>query len=161
MTLSTADLCDAYSSLPGFQIAKPVFKSFGSNSSFAGQITTLKVLEDNVLIRNTLEQPVDNRVLVIDGQGSLNCALLGDNLALIAHQNGWQGIVINGCIRDSEPINLIPIGIKALATHPLKSQKNGTGSQDLVINFAGISFKPDHYIFSDPYGIVVSNEKIG
>lgn len=161
MTLSTADLCDAYSSLSGFQIAQPVFKSFGSNCRFAGQITTLKVLEDNVLIRNTLEQPVDNRVLVVDGQGSLNCALLGDNLALIAHKNGWQGIVIYGCIRDSEQINLIPIGIKALGTHPLKSQKNGTGSQGPAINFAGITFEPDHYIFSDPDGIVVSNEKIG
>ena len=126
MTLFTTDLCDAHSSLSGFQIAEPIFKSFGGNRRFSGQITTLNVLEDNVLVRNTLEQSVDHRVLVIDGQGSLNCALLGDNLALIAHENGWQGIVINGCIRDTEQINQLPIGIKALAAHPLKSQKKGT-----------------------------------
>ena len=160
MTLFTTDLCDAHSSLSGFQIAEPIFKSFGGNCRFSGRITTLNVLEDNVLIRNTLEQSVDHRVLVIDGQGSLNCALLGDNLALIAHENGWQGIVINGCIRDTEQINQLPIGIKALATHPLKSQKKGTGTQGLVINFAGITFEPDHYLYSDPDGIVVSKERI-
>ncbi len=160
MTLFTTDLCDAYSSVAGFQIAEPIFKSFGSNRQFSGQITTLQVLEDNVLVRNTLEQWVENRVLVIDGQGSLNCALLGDNLALIAHKNGWQGIVINGCIRDTEQINQLPIGIKALAAHPLKSQKKGTGTQGLVINFAGITFEQDHYIYSDPDGIVVSKERI-
>ncbi|MBT3506970.1 MAG: ribonuclease E activity regulator RraA [Methylococcales bacterium] len=160
MTLFTTDLCDAHSSLSGFQIAEPIFKNFGGNCKFSGQITTLNVLEDNVLVRNTLEQSVDHRVLVIDGQGSLNCALLGDNLALIAHENGWQGIVINGCIRDTEQINQLPIGIKALAAHPLKSQKKGTGTQGLVINFAGITFEPDHYIYSDPDGIVVSKERI-
>jgi len=160
MTLFTTDLCDAHSSLSGFQIAEPIFKSFGGNRRFSGQITTLNVLEDNVLVRNTLEQSVDHRVLVIDGQGSLNCALLGDNLALIAHENGWQGIVINGCIRDTEQINQLPIGIKALAAHPLKSQKKGTGTHGVVINFAGITFEPGHYIYSDPDGIVVSKERI-
>lgn len=160
MTLFTTDLCDAYSSVAGFQIAEPIFKSFGSNRQFSGQITTLQVLEDNVLVRNTLEQCVENRVLVIDGQGSLNCALLGDDLALIAHKNGWQGIIVNGCIRDTEQINKIPIGVKALAAHPLKSQKNGSGSQGTVLCFAGIPFEPDHYLYSDSDGIVVSKERI-
>ncbi len=160
MTLFTTDLCDAYSSAAGFQIAEPIFKSFGSNRQFSGQITTLQVLEDNVLVRNTLEQCVENRVLVIDGQGSLKCALLGDNLALIAHKNGWQGIIVNGCIRDTEQVNQIPIGIKALAAHPLKSQKNGLGSQGTTLYFAGISFEPEHYLYSDSDGIVVSKERI-
>jgi len=128
MTFTTADLCDKHSSDTGFQIAEPIFKSFGIKRCFSGQINTVKVFEDNVLIRQILEKKVNNRVLIIDGGGSHRCALLGENLANTAYQNGWQGIIIYGCIRDSEAINKTPIGIRALHTHPLKSHKKASGS---------------------------------
>jgi regulator of ribonuclease activity A len=161
MTLSTADLCDQYSDQEHFQIAEPIFKIFGAKTAFSGQITTLKVFEDNILIQNTLEQIVDNRVLVVDGGGSHRCALMGDNLAEIASKNGWQGVIIYGCIRDSEAINLIPIGIRALHTHPLKSHKKGLGDRDVMVTFAGINFKKDHYIYADTDGIIVSEVMLG
>lgn len=161
MTFSTADLCDQYSDHEHYQIAEPIFKKFGAESTFCGQITTLKVFEDNTLIRNTLEQTVNNRVLVIDGGGSHRCALMGDNLAEIASKNGWKGIIIYGCIRDSEAINLIPIGIRALHTHPLKSHKKGLGDHDVMVTFAGVNFKKDHYLYADADGVVVSEVLLG
>ncbi len=161
MTFSTADLCDQYSDQEHFQIAEPIFKIFGAETAFSGKITTLKVFEDNILIRNTLDQTVDNRVLVVDGGGSHRCALIGDNLAEIASKNGWQGVIIYGCIRDSEAINLIPIGIRALHTHPLKSHKKGLGDRDVMITFAGINFKKDHYLYADADGIIVSEVMLG
>ncbi len=161
MTFSTADLCDQYSDQEHFQIAEPIFKIFGAETSFSGQITTLKVFEDNILIRNTLEQIVDKRVLVVDGGGSHRCALMGDNLAEIASKNGWQGVIIYGCIRDSQAINLMPIGIRALHTHPLKSHKKGLGDLDVMVTFAGINFKKDHYLYADADGIIVSEVMLG
>ncbi len=156
MTFTTADLCDAYSDQEHFQIAEPVFKSFGAEPAFSGQITTLKVFEDNVLIRKALEEKVENRVLVVDGGGSHRCALLGGNLAQTACDNGWRGIVIYGCIRDSVEINRLPIGIRALHTHPLKSRKRGLGDRDKLITFAGVNFKKDHYLYADEDGMIVS-----
>lgn len=155
-TFTTADLCDAYSELEHFQIAEPVFKTYGANTAFCGQITTIKVFEDNVLIRKTLEQKVENRVLVVDGGGSHRCALLGGDLAQLAHDNGWQGIVIYGCIRDTVEISGIAIGIRALHSHPLKSRKRGVGDKDILVAFAGVNFKKNHYLYADADGMIVS-----
>jgi regulator of ribonuclease activity A len=157
MNFTTADLCDAHSEEEHFQIAEPLFKSYGANPAFCGRITTLKVFEDNVLVRRTLEEKVENRVLVIDGGGSHRCALLGSNLARLAVDNGWQGIVIYGCLRDSAIIDQFPIGIRALHTHPLKSHKRGIGDRDLLVTFAGVNFKKDHFLYADTDGIIVSD----
>jgi regulator of ribonuclease activity A len=157
MNFTTADLCDAHSEEEHFQIAEPLFKSYGANPAFWGRITTLKVFEDNVLVRQTLEEKVENRVLVIDGGGSHRCALLGSNLARLAIDNGWQGIIIYGCLRDSAIIDQLPIGIRALHTHPLKSHKRGLGDRDMLVTFAGVNFKKDHFLYADTDGIIVSD----
>lgn len=160
MTLSTADLCDTHSTDTAFQIAEPIFQSFGANPCFSGQISTVKVFEDNVIIRKLLEQKVSNRVLVIDGGGSHRCALLGGDLANTACNNGWQGIIIYGCIRDSDEINKLSIGIRALHTQPLKSHKKGTGETVCTCVFTGIHFKTDHYLYADNDGIIVSKNSL-
>jgi regulator of ribonuclease activity A len=160
MTFTTADLCDQHSTSTHFQIAEPIFQSFGGQRCFSGQISTAKVFEDNAIIRKALTQKVSNRILVIDGGGSHRCALLGDNLATIAYKNGWQGIIIYGCLRDSLAINQLPIGIRALHTHPLKSHKKGTGDLGGGVNFAGIHFKPEHYLYADNDGIIVSENAL-
>ena len=158
MPFTPADLCDAHSDEDHFQIAEPLplLKSFGGHSSFCGQITTVKVFEDNVLIKTVLEEKVQNRVLVVDGGGSHRCALLGADLAKIAIANGWQGIVIHGSIRDSAIISQLPIGILALHVHPLKSHKKDHGDRDLLVTFAGINFKQNHFLYADADGIIVS-----
>ncbi|MGR9013861.1 MAG: ribonuclease E activity regulator RraA [Gammaproteobacteria bacterium] len=156
MTFTTADLCDAHSMEENFQVADPMLNSYGGKTSFCGQITTVKVFEDNVLIRTVLEEKVENRVLVVDGGGSHRCALLGEDLAGIAIANGWQGIVIHGCIRDSAIIKQLPIGILALHTYPLKSHKKGHGDRDLLVTFAGINFKQNYFLYTDADGIIVS-----
>lgn len=153
---TTADLCDEHSSDPTIQIAISSFKQFGGKNRFCGLISTAKLLEDNVLIRETLSKQTVNRVLIVDGAGSKRCALLGDNLASIAKQNGWQGIVINGCVRDSAELVNIDIGILAVASHPLKSNKNGKGELDIGVSFSGINFQPNHYFYADNDGIIVS-----
>jgi len=160
MTISTADLCDQHSEMEHFQVGEPLFKAFGKNAGFSGQITTLKVFEDNVLVRKTLQQQVTDRVLVIDGGGSHRCALLGGNIAQLACDNGWQGIIVYGCIRDSVIINTLPIGIRALHTHPLRSYKKGAGEENISVTFAGIHFRHDHFLYADADGIIVSELKL-
>jgi len=156
MIFSTARLCDAHSEEEQFQIADSIFMSYGANKIFSGQITTLKTFEDNVLVAAVLAEKVDNRVLVIDGGGSRRCALIDAQLAKLAIDNGWQGLVIYGCIRESDLIDKLPIGIRALHTHPLKSHKKDHGDRDLVVSFAGVNFKNDHFLYADSDGIIVS-----
>ena len=156
MIFTTAILCDAHSRDDHFQITEPLFMSYGANPVFSGQITTLKTFEDNVLVRTVLEEKVQNRVLVVDGGGSHRCALVDINLATLAIDNGWQGIVVYGCIRDSALIAGLPIGIRALHTHPLKSHKKDHGDRDLLVSFAGVNFKKDHFLYADSDGIIVS-----
>jgi regulator of ribonuclease activity A len=156
MTFTTANLCDVHSGEDHFQIAEPLFMSYGANPVFSGQITTLKTFEDNVLVKAVLEEKVQDRVLVVDGGGSHRCALVDINLATLAIDNGWQGIVVYGCIRDSALIARLPIGIRALHTHPLKSHKKDHGDRDLLVSFAGVNFKKDHFLYADSDGIIVS-----
>ncbi len=154
----TADLCDDHADR--LQIARPEFQAFGGRRRFGGRIRTVQVFKDNVLVRRQLEKTVADAVLVIDGGGSLECALVGDILAVLALKNGWQGIVVNGCIRDAAAIAALPIGVRALNTHPLNSGTRGTGQEDLPVTFAGVTFRPGEYLYADEDGLVVSATKL-
>ena len=149
---NTADICDENDDI---QIAEPIFKSYGGNKKFYGKIRTVTAIEDNSFVKNLIEEKVDGDVMVIDGKGSTKCALLGDNLAMKAFENGWQGFVINGCIRDSDIINKISIGIKAINTVPIKSIKKNVGDYSKNLNFANVDFKEGEYVYSDSDGVII------
>lgn len=155
MNFKTADLCDDHSDK--VQIAEPVFTNFGGVTSFSGPISTVKCFEDNSRVREAFEAPGKGRVLVVDGGASTRCALVGDRLAAMASKNGWAGIIVNGCIRDSADISRMEIGVKALATHPLKSVKQGHGEVNVATRFAGIKFAPNQFVYADEDGIIVSD----
>ncbi|ALG66934.1 ribonuclease E activity regulator RraA [Beggiatoa leptomitoformis] len=158
MEYVTADLCDKYPKV--VKVADPIFRSFGAKRSFGGQIKTLKVHEDNVLVKELLGTAGEGRVLVIDGGASLRCALVGDIIAKSAVDNGWAGIIVYGCIRDSAMIDTMQIGIKALNTHPLKSYKHGRGDKDFPVSFAGVTFFPEHYVYADADGVIVAEHAL-
>lgn len=158
MTLATTDLSDAH---PEARVLSPVFRDFGGVSAFHGRAVTLKVFEDNALVRATLETPGDGRVLVVDGGGSLRCALIGGQLAELARRNGWAGILVNGCVRDLAELALQAIGIKALAAHPRKSEKGlHTGHSGRVLEFAGCRIAPQDWVYADIDGVLVSPERL-
>ncbi len=158
MSLKTADLSDANASTVA--IAEPIFADFGGNIMFHGKIRTLKIFEDNSLVRTLVSESGEGDVLVVDGGGSMRCALLGGNLAALAAQNGWSGIVINGCIRDSEEIGNEDLGVKALGTHPKKTPKNGIGEQGVMVRFADVTFVPGRYLYADEDGMLVNADKL-
>ena len=158
MTFKTADLCDDFSD--DLQIITPMFQSFGGHQRFSGLIQTVKVFEDNVFVREMLSNTVSGDVLVIDGGGSLRCALLGDMLAEMACQNGWSGVVVYGCIRDSADIKQMSIGVRALQTHPLKSIKKGWGDKNIPVTFANATFNPGDYLYADEDGIILSKQPL-
>ncbi|TNF25154.1 MAG: RraA family protein [Bacteroidetes bacterium] len=154
MKHATADLCDKH--IDRLQVAEPIFLDMGGETVFEGEIHTLKVFEDNTLVRAALEKDGTGKVLVIDGGGSLRCALVGDNLAALAIENNWRGIVVYGCIRDSRQIQEMEIGLKALNVNPTKSVKRNEGQENIDVRFAGVDFKPGSYLYADEDGIVVS-----
>ncbi len=154
MALKTTDLCDAHAD--ELQIAAPLFRDFGGAPAFGGPISTVQVYEDNVLVRAALEEDGAGRVLVVDGGGSLRCALVGDMLGEIGVKNGWAGIVVHGCVRDSAELAQLPLGVRALATNPLRSAKRGEGQRDVPVAFAGVTFMPGHYLYADADGIIVA-----
>lgn len=158
MEIQTADLCDTNEGK--VKICAPMFRSFGGKASFGGQIATLKVFEDNSLVRNALESPGHDKVLVVDGGGSMRCALVGDQLALLGVKNGWAGVIVYGCIRDSKAIGKMDLGVFALGTHPLKSIKKGAGDAGLVVTFGGISFTPGHFVYADEDGVIISEDAL-
>jgi regulator of ribonuclease activity A len=153
MTLSTTDVSDAH---PEAQVCDPVFRAFGGRAAFSGPITTLKVFEDNSMIREIVQTPGEGRVLVVDGGGSLRCGLFGGNLAVAAARNGWAGVVINGCARDADELDAEPIGIRALALHPRRSERGlHSGQAGLPVNFAGVVFREGEWLLADRDGVLV------
>jgi regulator of ribonuclease activity A len=158
VNFTTADLCDAFSE--SVKVAEPVLLRYGAVSRFGGLMETVRVFEDNGLVRATLETPGEARVLVVDGGGSLRTALVGGRLAALAHGNGWAGIVVNGCIRDSAEIADIPIGIRAVTTSPMRSSKQGAGTRGNAVAFAGLVFTPGEYLYSDEDGLLVANRSL-
>ena len=158
MEFKTADLCDDF--IDELEVCEPLFGDFGGELRFAGQIATIKCFEDNSLIREMVGEPGNGRVLVVDAGGSLRRAVVGDMLGKKAVDNGWAGIVVNGCIRDSAALSALPLGVKALATHPVKTDKRGEGQRDLVVRFAAVTFRPGDWLYADEDGIVVAKRQL-
>lgn len=159
MTFSTCDLCDDNEAMfadGALRVLAPIWRSYGARGSFSGAAATLKVFEDNVLIRRALESPGAGRVLVVDAGASLRCGMVGGNLVRLAQDNGWSGIVLDGCIRDVAEINACVIGIRALGSHPRRSNRKGAGESDQSVMVAGILVEPGEWIYADADGILVS-----
>ncbi len=149
---ATTDLSDAR---PEAQILAPVFRNYGGQARSSGSAVTLRVLENNPLVRSTLETPGQGHVLVVDGGGSLNCALLGGMLGQYGVHNGWAGIIIYGCVRDTAELRALPIGIWALTSHPRRSGKLAEGEAGVAVTFAGVTIQPGDQMFADEDGILV------
>ena len=159
---ATCDLLDANERQPEtlLRVVEPMFKSYGRRARFCGQLETLKVFEDNSLVREALAAPGSGRVLVIDGGGSKRCALVGDQLGALAVKNGWAGLVVWGCIRDSAAINQQELGVRALDTHPKKSIKKGAGERGVPVVFGGVTFTPGDWLYADEDGVIVSQQPL-
>ena len=158
MELKTTDLCDKHPDK--VRVAEPGFSDFGGANYFSGSIYTIKCHEDNSLVRKALESNGTGKVLVVDGGGSMRCALLGDMLGDLAILNKWNGIIVYGCVRDSAALALLPLGIKALDTIPLKSNKRNEGQENITVHFAGVDFIPGEFVYCDDDGIIVSKEPL-
>jgi len=155
---SLPDICDAFPD--EVAVLDPVFRDFGGRRRFSGEIVTIRCFEDNSLVGQTVRQPGEGRVLVVDGGGSLRRALVGDLLGAAAVGNGWQGLVINGCVRDVEVLETMDLGVRALAACPMKTEKRGEGQSDVALRFAGAHLEPGHYLYADANGIVVAPRRL-
>ncbi|MES3024226.1 MAG: ribonuclease E activity regulator RraA [Pseudomonadota bacterium] len=163
MTFFTTDLCDEHPQLleeGRLSVLPPVFRRFGQRASFSGRATTLKVFEDNALVRSTLEAPGNGNVLVIDGGASLRRALVGGQLAVLARDRGWAGIIVDGCVRDSAEIDACDIGVRALATHPQRSGRTGAGTRNERVFISGVAVNPGDWIYVDLDGVLVAAQKL-
>ncbi|WP_299592577.1 ribonuclease E activity regulator RraA [uncultured Microbulbifer sp.] len=150
----TPDLCDDYPEL--VQVVEPMFVNYGGREQFGGEIVTIKCFEDNSLVRELVAEPGAGKVLVVDAGGSMRRACLGDMLAEKAVENGWQGILMYGCIRDVDVISGLELGVQALGSHPMKTDKKGIGERNIAVTFGGVTFKPGEYLYADNNGVIVS-----
>jgi regulator of ribonuclease activity A len=153
MSVSTADLYDELEE--SIQSLPLQLRSFGGTAAFDGPIRTVRCFEDNVLLKQTLSEAGDGAVLVVDGGGSLQRALMGDMIAQLAVDHGWAGVVIHGAIRDRVAISALPLGVKALGTNPRKSTKEGGGELDVPLDFGGVTFRPGAHLSADEDGVLV------
>ncbi|ARU56271.1 ribonuclease activity regulator protein RraA [Oleiphilus messinensis] len=137
-----------------------MFQNFGGRKAFGGEIVTVKCFEDNSVVKEQVGLPGKGKVMVVDGGGSKRAALLGDMLAEKAAENGWEGIIIFGCIRDVDVIMQTELGVQALATHPMKTEKRGIGDLNVPVKFGGVEFKPGDYVYADNNGVIVADKKL-
>ena len=154
LTKGTADLCDEHGDQ--VQVCEPIFHAFGGRRTFHGEVSTIHCFEDNSRVKEAVESPGGGRVLVVDGGGSKRKALLGDKLGLAAVTNGWAGVIIHGSIRDSAELSRMDLGIRAVGTIPLRSDKRGKGERDVPIRIAGVSIRPGDFVYADEDGIITS-----
>ena len=156
--MKTADLMDKFDS--ELQSCETQFFNYGGRKVFYGPCRTVSCCNDNVLIRRILEEKANGDVLVIDGDGSMSTALLGDNIAGIAQANKWAGIIVYGALRDTQAISNLDIGVKALGSNPRKSKKECSGNVDIPVSFGGITIKAGDWVYSDEDGVVVSSHRL-
>jgi regulator of ribonuclease activity A len=158
MEYNTSELCDIYTDM--IDVVEPMFMNFGGKSSFGGQITTIKCFESLGLIAQTVQQAGLGRVLLIDGGGSLRRALIDSDIAQLAFENEWEGIIVYGSIREVDQLDDINIGIQSLASIPVGADDNRAGELDVAVNFGGVTFLPDDHVYADSTGIILSADAL-
>jgi len=158
MTFKTADLFDEHGL--ELQVVEPMFRSFGGRVSFCGEVSTVKTHEDNSRVREAVAEPGGGRVLVVDGGGSLRCALVGDLLGAKAVENGWSGLIVWGCVRDTAELGKLDLGCLALAPNPAKSIKRDAGVRDVAVSLGGVTIRPGQFVYVDEDGVVVSERDL-
>ena len=158
MFIDTSELCDLYAEQ--VDVVEPIFSSFGGVSNFYGKVTTVKCFESNGLIAEVLEENGEGRVLVIDGGGAVRRGLIDVELAQLAVDNGWEGIVVYGAVRQIQQLENLDIGIHALAPIPVRADESSAGESDVPVNFGGVTFFPEDYIYADLTGVILSQEPL-
>ena len=158
MFIDTSELCDLYAEQ--VDVVEPIFSSFGGVSNFYGKVTTVKCFESNGLIAEVLEENGEGRVIVIDGGGAVRRGLIDAELAQLAVDNGWEGIVVYGAVRQIQQLENLDIGIHALAPIPVSADESSAGESDVPVNFGGVTFFPEDYIYADLTGIILSQEPL-
>ena len=158
MFIDTSELCDLYAEQ--VDVVEPIFSSFGGVSNFYGKVTTVKCFESNGLIAEVLEENGEGRVLVVDGGGAVRRGLIDVELAQLAVDNGWEGIIVYGAVRQIQLLENLDIGIHALAPIPVSADESGSGESDVPVNFGGVTFFPEDYIYADLTGIILSQEPL-
>jgi regulator of ribonuclease activity A len=161
-SFATCDLCDEHKNNTDgdFRVLPPVFKDFGRRIKFSGQVSTVKCFEDNTLVKAAVDSPGNGRVLVVDGGASLRRALVGGNLGKAAAKNGWAGVVVDGCVRDSAELSECDVGIRALALMPLPTEKRQEGQSDVAVQVQGVWVRPGDWLYADEDGIVVASRPL-
>lgn len=154
----TPDLCDEFPE--NVAVVEPMFRNLGGKQRFGGEMVTVKCYEDNSIVKEQVAQPGEGKVMLVDGGGSMRCALLGDQLAAKAVANGWEGLVIYGCIRDVDEITTMDLGVQALGVIPIKSVRKGRGDLNIAVKFGNVQFLPGDYIYADNNGVIVANKKL-
>lgn len=167
---SSCDLCDAHKTdLSGsFRVLPPVMRDFGALSKFCGPVVTVKCFEDNTLVKAAVDsvgfedtpQGRVAKVLVVDGGASMRRALLGGNLGAAAARNGWAGVVIDGCVRDVAELGVLPVGIRALASNPMPTEKRNEGQRDVPVQIQGVWVCPGDWLYADDDGVVISAQRL-
>ena len=155
---STADLCDDFGD--AVQVVAPLLYDFGGRAQFSGEMVTVRVRDDNTLVRALLDTAGAARVLVVDGGGSTRCALLGDRLCALAVERGWAGVVVHGAVRDTAVLRGLPLGVRALAAVPKRSAKGGGGEEGISLAFGGATFTPGAWLYSDADGIALATRRL-
>ena len=158
MSFVTCDLCDDHPD--DVRVCEPMFGSFGGREAFGGEIVTVKCHEDNSRVKELLATPGKGKVLVVDGGGSMRCALMGDMIGESAVQQSWEGVIIYGCVRDVDALAQLDLGVHAVAAIPLKSVRKGVGETGLDITFGGVTFVQGHYVYADNNGVIVAAKKL-
>ena len=162
ISFATCDLCDEHKNNTDgdFRVLPPVFKDYGRRTKFSGQVSTVKCFEDNTLVKAAVDSPGNGRVLVVDGGASLRRALVGGNLGKAAAKNGWAGVVVDGCVRDSAELAECDVGIRALALMPLPTEKRQEGQSDVSVQIQGVWVRPGDWLYADEDGIVLASRPL-
>ncbi|MFP1592631.1 ribonuclease E activity regulator RraA [Escherichia coli] len=157
MKYDTSELCDIYQE--DVNVVEPLFSNFGGRASFGGQIITVKCWTTGCC---TICSKTNGRgrVLVVDGGGSVRRALVDAELARLAVQNEWEGLVIYGAVRQVDDLEELDIGIQAMAAIPVGAAGEGIGESDVRVNFGGVTFFSGDHLYADNTGIILSEDPL-
>lgn len=127
-----------------------------NNVKMRGSAYTVRVPEgDNLMIYYAIDNAKEGDIIVIDGNGNIDRALIGEIMISYALTKKVGGFVVNGAIRDHDALKDMPIPIYFAGVSPNGPYKNGPGEVNFPVSIHGLVINPGDILVGDSDGIVV------
>lgn len=137
-------------------IVGPSLRHLAGGAEICGPaVTVWTMLGDILFVLKAVDLIGSGDVLVVDGGGRRDAAVVGDIVGQAIVDLGGAGLVVDGAVRDLDGLDDAGLPTFARNAYPATGSNRGPGAINVPIQCGGVLVQPGDVIRGDASGLVV------